>query len=259
MNYNKFIFNTIDVDLFQIEDVNNDNACYYRSVANCLNYNTPSENIEDIKMNLNYGSKKIIKEILFDKNWGYSGDLQDVLAKYLQETIYNWIIKNKHMKLEEYNTDIQTLVELTHNISIETYSDIYKYFAGDNIIDYYDTGKIYKSGKKKGKVIIKKYTIHERWGGLPEQIAISEIYNIPIIIISSQKYDLKNNKIVTGKIRNNKCEKNVRFRVLQIIGKKYIGFKEPIFLLWKKHNGNGHYMSLYIKNEHSLNKIYNII
>ena len=43
-------------------------------------------------------------------------------------------------------------------------------------------------------------------------------------------------------IRKNKAEKNVRFRVFQIIGDKYN--KTPITLLWKKVRDNGHYYSL---------------
>ena len=38
-----------------------------------------------------------------------------------------------------------------------------------------------------------------------------------------------------------------------IIGKEYICIKEPIFLLWKKYNNQGHYMSLYLKSKDSLN------
>lgn len=248
-----FINNTLEPNIFQIEDVNSDNACFYRSISNCFNYLTPSYKIEDIQNLIDYGINKPIEKIYQDVSWGYNGYLQDILARYLQDKIYKWIIKNKDVKLEEYNLDIKSIIELTHEISIDKYKDLYKYFAGDEIITYYDICNKYKSGKRKGKSINEKKILDNRWGGLPELIAISKIYHIPIILINSQKYNTKTNKIITGKIKNNKVEKNVRFKVIQIIGKEYICIKEPIFLLWKKYNNQGHYMSLYLKSKDSLN------
>ena len=75
-----------------------------------------------------------------------------------------------------------------------------------------------------------------------------EIFKVSIIILSPQ--NLLHNKIITGKITNNKAEKGVRFKVMQIIGKSYLLEKHPIFILWKKQKNEGHYIALYLKEFH---------
>ena len=45
----QFLNNTIDTYLFQIEDVNNDNACFYRSMANSFNLSTLHTEMANIK------------------------------------------------------------------------------------------------------------------------------------------------------------------------------------------------------------------
>ena len=35
---NQFISDTVDTSVFQIEDIIGNNACLYKSVANCLHY-----------------------------------------------------------------------------------------------------------------------------------------------------------------------------------------------------------------------------
>ena len=240
---------TIDPQLFTIEDVANDNACFYRAVANCLNHATNETTIVKIQNLEGYGKYKTIKESYNNKEWGYVSKKQDKLARILQSKAYKWIKKNFKNHLLEYDMDMGTMILLTHEIDIDMYLDRYQYFAGDTIVDEVDTGKMRKSGDKKGEYIIQKEEMEDRWGGTPEQIALSEYYKLPIIILTSQKFNLRSNKINTGKIRNNKAEKGVKFKVLQIIGKQYLQYKEPIFILWKKHNTLGHYMSLYLKDK----------
>jgi len=254
-NQEQHLQNTIDPTLFQIEDVSNDNSCFYRSTANCFNYLTPSNNFKHIQNLYNYGKYKDLKNIYNIQEWGYNGDKQEKLARNLQNIIYTWIINNIDLYLEEYHMDVKTILTFTHEIDVDTYIDRYQHFAGDIITKQYDTGRT----NKHGKPIIKKYKLEDRWGGTPEHIAISEMFEIPIVIIHSQKYDVKKDKIITGKIRNNKPEKNVRFKIIQIFGRKYLYKKDPIFLLWKKHNRSGHYMSLYIKNIEYLPQIYTLL
>ena len=250
-----FKLGTIDPNLFQIEDVINDNACFYRSAANAFNYSSSSFHLNEIKDLKDYGNIKGIDNVLGDAEWGYYGERQDKLARYLQGKAYRWIKRNYMTNLPEYGMDIATMLMATHDIDIETYLDRYKYFAGDMVVDVVDTGKVYKSGKKVGQAIIEEVPIEDRWGGSTEQIAFSEAYKLPIVILTSQKYDIRRGKIITGKIRNNKHEKDVRFKVFQILGKKYLTEKTPIFLLWKKHNKQGHYMSLYPKDYKNISNI----
>ena len=240
-----FKLETIDPTLFYVEDVLNDNACFYRAFANSLNYNC--QDIEDNKLLVNCDQLKSIDEVYEHLEWGYDGEQQEVLARHLQKLAYNWILENVSKKLEEYDMSIDTMILLTHDIDINEYMHRYKYFAGDTVITKINTGKVYKSGVNKGKSKFYNEELEDRWGGTPEQIALSEHYNIPIIILTSQKYDEKKNKIITGKIRKNKPEKNVRFRLVQIIGERFLSTTLPIYILWKKTNTLGHYMSLYAK------------
>lgn len=243
----EFIASTIDPNIFTIQDVADDNACFYRAIANIFNYYTPHDKLNKIKVLDRYGSLKNLENTVNDARWGYCSENQDRLSRFLQGKSYRWVKRNYSKQLPEYDMDIGTMILLTHEIDIEEYLDRYKYFAGDNIVEEVDTGKVYKSGRRKGEKVIKNVSLEDRWGGTPEQIALSEAYKIPIVIITSQKYDKRRKKIITGKIRNDKPEKGVRFKLMQVIGKKYLKDKLPIFVLWKKHRQLGHYFSLYPK------------
>ena len=173
--------------------------------------------------------------------WGYNGELQEELARIVQDNIRNWLYKNQDKKIDDLGITYKELIEMTHELNMEEYNELYKYFAGDDDYIYQEIGK-YKLGIKKGKPKLKKVKLQNRWGGIPEQYAISEILETPIIVYTAQRYNTKTKKIDNGRIRKNKAEKNVRFRVFQIIGDKYN--KTPITLLWKKVKQNGHYYSL---------------
>lgn len=224
-----FILNTIDPGKFYIEDVINDNSCFYRAISNSINYLVKSNNFNDIKILKTFGKMKDINLVLENKKWGYDGKKQEKLARFLQKKSYNWIKKNYMNYLEEYDMNLNTMIYLTHDIDIEEYIERYKYFAGDDVI------------------MENENELENRWGGTPEQIALSQSYQIPIVILTSQKYDTNRDKIITGKIRNSKPEKNVRFKLIQIVGSEFIGIKTPLFVLWKKTNNLGHYMALYPK------------
>ena len=45
----EFIQNTVDPELFNISDVENDNACFYRAIANYIYFAVPHENMTNIK------------------------------------------------------------------------------------------------------------------------------------------------------------------------------------------------------------------
>lgn len=218
-----FIENTIDPNLFQIEDVADDNACMYRALANILHHRIP--NITPTKLqNRELEFTNIPYENIYQhKDWGYYGEKQNELAKELQQIIRQWIIEHKSTIINDFS--IEQYVELTHEMNIEEYRNLYKHFAGNDI------------------------PIKERWGGLVEQIAISEFLRIPIIILNSQRI-LKNGKIVTGQINNNIAQKGVRLKVYQIIGKQYTN--KPLYLLWKRSVVGEHYMALYPKNDNDI-------
>jgi len=51
----EFIQSTIDPELFKIEDVTGDNACFYRALANFTYFATPSSKMNSIKRFYSWG------------------------------------------------------------------------------------------------------------------------------------------------------------------------------------------------------------
>ena len=233
----EFMANTISSELFQVENVIDDNSCFYRALANAIGFLDKKINEKElITVKLLKYNCSFLDFFKSDK-WGYDGDDQEELARKLQEICVEWISKNGEYiaPLHEGGPNIlvKDLVEMVHGISYIDYCKYYQIFAGDIVID--DDNNI--------------VNIPNRWGGLLEQFVISEILKLPIIILTPQKFDIRLNKIISGRINNDKPIKGVRFKVSQITGLKFIRNTKPhIFLLWKKSKNGEHYMALYPKN-----------
>lgn len=117
----------------------------------------------------------------------------NINTKIIQSQAVNWIIKNKELYLPNYNLTIEDYVLYTHQF--------------DNFNDYIETYKKY-SGKTYENIS------HDRWGGIPELIALSYIYNININIYTGKSYNKKKNKIIKGTIINGKPRKDFRYQLL---------------------------------------------
>ena len=102
-------------------------------------------------------------------------------TKIIQCQAVNWIIKNKNLYLSDFDLTMEDFVLLTHNLS--------------SFQEYIDTYKIY-SGKNDFSIT------NNRWGGTPELIALSHIYNININIYTGNSYDKNRNKIIKGNVSN---------------------------------------------------------
>lgn len=221
----KFIKSSINPSKFQIEDVANDNSCFYRSLANGIYFSVPYEGIYNLCKFKKYGQFKPIDRVYNNSQMGFYSDKQDKIARFLHKTIFDWLIENKNRLIGDMGgLSVSKLIMMTHELSVEEYRHIYCHFPSDDIPNIE----------------------HNRWAGLPEQIAFSKIFKIPLRIITPQIYNKKTRKINTGRIKNNIPLKNVRFKEIQLIGKEYI--TAPMHILWKKHNRKGHYMALYPMN-----------
>jgi hypothetical protein len=197
----QFVTETLSPDIFVIQDVLNDNACFYRAIANLL-HQYPNVDIDN------------------SDEWGYSGPSQELFARELQDNINEWISDNSDMYIAELNMTVGDIVATTHNLSIMEYNSLYSTFAGD-IVDE---------------------SVGDRWGGLPEQVAISYMYKIPINIYTSLRI-IKTGKTQTGVIKNNKAIKGVRFKLYQRIGAHFVN--KPVNMLWKNSTSGAHYYALY--------------
>ncbi|GAG45870.1 unnamed protein product, partial [marine sediment metagenome] len=104
----------------------------------------------------------------------------------------------------DFSCSVSDLVELTHGIDVHDYLKSYSVFAADDIPDEDDI--IYG----------------DRWGGFIEQVALSNIYSIPILVLSAHRYDVKKNKIVNGTIYRNKAYRDVYLKLYQATGMEYL-------------------------------------
>ena len=231
--------NIISTDYFQIEDVNSDNACFFRAIANGLCFRSNYISADDVLKytKSHYGNHKKPEDLFEHAEWGFSGEEQEKLSRKLQKAAYNWINKNKNKIMKwgenDFSCSVSELVEITHSIDIDDYLRSYKVFAGDDLpdVDAMDD-MIYG----------------DRWGGFIEQVALSHLYSIPIFVLSAHRFDIKKNKIVNGTIYRNKAYRDVYFKLYQATGMEYLSDeKPPLFILWKKINKQPHYMALYTK------------
>ena len=221
MDKQQFIKNSIDSNQFIIEDVEHDNACFYNCIATIL--------IRKGKYNDN---------IIIDK------DKISKKAKQIQSKIVKWIYKNRKHKIDDLGITLEEFVIYTHNLMedygiediedeeikkelMDEYYRRYSIFAGDDIEDEFD-----------------------RWGGACEQYAVSQIYKIPINVYHYKKYDDKKDKIVNGRIRNNKAERGIRFILSQSFGTQYKDDCNYEFnvLYQNTKKIKGHYYCIYDKN-----------
>ena len=229
----KFIDKTLNPNIFDIEDVLGDNACFYRCISNILYYYSGETNIKKI-FEFNWDKKT------YD-SFGYSSEKQELMSRKLQKKIAKWLFKNRNNKMEKLGITIKEFVINTHDMFDEydcedydgdiyealmiEYLSRYSKFAGDEYSDEYD-----------------------RWGGAPEQYAISEIFNVPVYVYVYKKFNNKMSRIENGKIRNNKPEKGVRLELYQAFGEKYLNNNNGIHILYKNTKRcKGHYMCLYKK------------
>lgn len=220
----EFKNNTIDPNNFYIEDVLGDNACFYRCVSNIIHY-------------LNNINKNKDTDFL-----GFDSEKQEKMARKIQKLVAKWLYKNKDNIVENLGISVKEFVIHTHDLLEDYDCDNYK---GTNLYDDLMIEYLRRYSKFAGDPHSTEY---DRWGGAAEQYAISEIFKIPVYTYVYKKYNKQNGKIENGRIRKNKPEKGVRFKLYQVFGIKYLD-KKSMHLLYKNtQRCDGHYLCLYKKN-----------
>ena len=134
-------------------------------------------------------------------------------------------------KIQESQDDIDTDDEFGYSIG-GTVSDMHQH---------------YKQEILKSKSITK----WDKWGSGVEAYALSQTFQVPIIVYEAKRFNFKTNKIENGRlVQGTKPDKNVRFKVTQIWGNEFQNSAPPIELLYKKVKNNiEHYMILYRNNQ----------
>lgn len=210
-----FIKSTYDPELFHIVDVEGDNKCFYRSAIMSMLSNI--NNLDKIKSSYQLVMKKVFNQFntleSINKN-AYSEDFYDEGIYNLETRIISWISKNQNETKNPVGLSIAEIVEMTHEMSISNY--------------------------------IRHDILEEPiWGGLPEQIALANIYRMPIYIFQASTLNKKTYRFNEGIIRGNKANKNTRLKLAQIINPNLTSGNRAIYLLWKHYSsGDDHYMAL---------------
>ena len=117
----------------------------------------------------------------------------DLTTFDLQKKCVEWIKNNRHLYLSKFDMTIQEYVLFNH--SLNTLDEYIKYYNID-------------SSCCNDDIPI------QIWGGIPELIALSYLYNVNINIYTGKTYLKHKNKIIKGAIINNKPRKDFRFQLL---------------------------------------------
>ena len=202
-----------------------------------------------------------------NEEWGWNGDSQEIVARKLQKIALMYIKQhqNEPMDGDDSKLALREVIETVHELEFDEYLYYYQFFAGDEIEADADTDE----GKQESQEETEEETeerseadedenedttegedeeddeeedeedgeenvefIMERWGGFPEQYAISKIFDRPVYVYSAEKWNIRTNRINVGTIRNNKFVKNVRLRLYHVVNSDASGM--PLYLLWSK-------------------------
>lgn len=153
-------------------------------------------------------------------------------TKTLQSQAVNWVIKNKLVYLAEYDLTLEELVLYTHFFSkFEEYIKNYKIYCVDKT----------------------QMNSNINWGGTPELIALSNIYNLNINVYIAWSYSKKYNKIIKGTIISNKPRKDCRFKNLlstqySINNTTSINNPTTINILYTKYKNNISHFDILVEN-----------
>ena len=259
--YQDFESDRVCLNKFKHEKILSDGACLYRSIIVSLiteNHYNLSDFVLKIK-NLEYFNYLEEKERdlfleeyddIIDNFTGISEripeEIETELAIYIQKLSRIYIIKNRNNlileNIPEYkeifpDMTIEQFVEDTHDILFNEYEQLYDKFAGFDDYEY----EIEKIKLKSGKEVIKKKRvfIQDRWGGIPEILALCNLFEIGVNIYLPQKLDDRTFNIKT--MQSWKNNSKIYLKLMQSINhdsNKYINL-----LLIEKRDGS-HYESL---------------
>lgn len=178
MSSTEILSDSKDPDDFVVENVPEDDACMFRSVALLLFYN-----INDVKFSEQLKTMLKHPETNIDKGFLHESDAVRI-AVFVQQIARLWIVRNKDVKLDICGGEtVENIVKETHYISsIEEYSKLFQIYAGENNYIINSFGK--------------KINIVPRWGSLIEQIAICNLFNIDINVFLPRRKHITEDKIV---------------------------------------------------------------
>ena len=156
LKYKQFIFDTLDNSTFTVQNVADDNACFYRAIANQLFYRSRYKKAHIICSKNNRLGTKPLEEVINNEEWGYDGKEQTKMAKILQQTARKVIYKNKDKIVKELGISVENFVINTHDLT-----DMEKIFENREHIDIYN--EIYKRIKLSKYYFVKLNNYYEEF------------------------------------------------------------------------------------------------
>lgn len=218
MDYETFYNSTKDLGYFKIIDVDGDNKCFYRAILNEMLHRSDSSSIKNPMTFVNKRSFRVSNPVedfpIVDP------DFIETARVALEVRTVAWLDKHRDEIFPELGLKIRELVEMTHEMPFDMY-------------------------------IRRDLEEQPIWGGLPEQVAIANLYNVPIHIYRPVRFNKTSCKINEGIIKFSSANKDVRFQHAQTISpfKNKSNGSLPFYLLWKRYSdGSDHYMSLLLSN-----------
>ena len=93
---------TINPERFYIENVLSDDACFYRAIANSINYQYKfKDNLDSVFNKLGEWIETKDYENIDFYMWGHKGELQEELARLTQQVIRKWLYENQETKIDD--------------------------------------------------------------------------------------------------------------------------------------------------------------
>lgn len=176
----EFMDRTLDITEYDLIDVLADDACLFRALSLGI-----FVNLESVKFGETIREEFRHPETKFELGYLHVDD-ETRIARTLQELAKNWIIDNKDKKLECCGMEtVEDVVKNTHYLdNLDEYEQLYSIFAGKPNLQRNRFGQYVK--------------IAPRWGGFPEEIALSDIFCVDISIYVPRKIGVDSDEIVAS-------------------------------------------------------------
>ena len=169
---------TLDCNAYICEDVLGDDACLFRALTLGLFVNIEKiKHSDNVKAVFKHPETKLKEFIINIED-------ETALAKILQKIAKDWIVQNRKKKLADCGDEtLEDIVLNTHNLdTIEDYAGLYSIFAGE----------FNKAYNADGELI----DIPPRWGGYPEEVALSDIFEVNINIYVPRRICANKNSVI---------------------------------------------------------------
>jgi len=201
--FNLFLEERYLLSNYKLREVDGDGACLFRCLSNAIFIKSKRDlNIMIEKFNKTgyFNNPKFLDDYIeiadcfTADDYVLDNDLEEEIARGIQLMILNFIKANSKMKIM-LDMSLEDLIQLCHEMDIQKYLELYARFAGDDdfIID---------SSNNDGEE--NKVDIDVRWGGIPEIKVFCLLFNINIMIYTTQEFNKKTMRASnTSKISKN--------------------------------------------------------